>query len=59
MNLIKKTAIALSLFAISGTAAIAQTKTPAKATKTETVKTTKVATDKNATNAKMSRVKKA
>ncbi|WP_282628261.1 hypothetical protein [Empedobacter sedimenti] len=38
MNLIKKTAIALSLFAISGGAAIAQTKTPAKATKTETVK---------------------
>ena len=40
MNLIKKTAIALSLFAFTGSSvAFAQTKTPTKATKTETVNT--------------------
>ncbi|WP_291099933.1 MULTISPECIES: hypothetical protein [unclassified Empedobacter] len=54
MNLIKKTAIALSLFALTGSSvAFAQKKTPTKATKIETVKTTtKASADKKGTHAK-------
>ncbi|MDH1603759.1 hypothetical protein [Empedobacter sp. GD03739] len=52
MNLIKKTAIALSLFAFTGsTVAFAQTKTPTKTAKTEMAKT-KATTDKKVTETK-------